>query len=46
MRIMSDALFPGMEPTRAKPERSDTAPRYETPNRTQIEFLPCDLEAR
>jgi transposase len=44
---MSDELFPDLEPrdprSTATPEES--APRYETVNRTQIELTPCDLEA-
>ena len=43
---MSDALFPDIDPTPTKPERPETAPRYETANRSQIALCPWDLEAR
>lgn len=40
---MSDALFPDLDP--ADPLPADTAARYETANRTQVELQPTDLEA-
>jgi transposase len=43
---MSDELFPDLAPRAPRPAPSDeSAPRYETANRTQIELTPCDLEA-
>lgn len=41
---MSDKLLPdvNLAPLRASDE---TEPRYETPNRAQVELYPCDLEA-
>jgi transposase len=47
---MSD-LFPNLpdvpplDPTASAPKPPDTAPRYEVPNRAQVELYPCDLEA-
>lgn len=42
---MSDELFPEMERRGSGLDANDDAPRYQTANRTQIELLPCDLEA-
>ena len=42
---MSDELFPEIE-RQASPIGSEEGPvRYQTVNRTQVELLPCDLEA-
>jgi transposase len=42
----TDPMLPGLPPpTRGSPAPADTAPRYETANRIQIELTPTDLEA-
>jgi transposase len=43
---MSDTLLPDIDVERPVVTPSpDTAPRYETPNRSQVELYPCDLES-
>jgi transposase len=39
---MSETRWPDLDP--AAPGSVDTEPRYETPNRTQVELYPSDLE--
>jgi transposase len=41
---MSDELFPDIDRDGSEP-KTDGAPRYQTANRTQVELMPCDLEA-
>ena len=43
---MTESLWPDPDqPNPPTPERSaEAAPRYETPNRTQFELYPCDLD--
>lgn len=43
---MSETLFPDVVPKPITRERPNTAPRYETANRQQLEWCPWDLDAR
>jgi transposase len=42
---MNDELFPDIERRDSRAQGTDEPPRYQTVNRTQVELVPCDLEA-